>query len=97
MHWLTIWHRLLSDFWPFDRSAVAPNIVASVVQAVGVGVAAYALWPKLRRLVNRAVHRKATTYLGDIHAKLDHIITHHPDIPDFPVAKQPEPPVSSSS
>jgi hypothetical protein len=81
MHYLTIWHRVLADFWPIDASRVAPNILAALVQWLGVGAVAYAVWPRMRHAVNAWMKGHHTAGLADLHAKVDHIIKHHPDIP----------------
>ena len=39
------WGRFVQDFYPLDASRVAPNILASVVQYVILGVGAYLLYP----------------------------------------------------
>ena len=82
--------RLSADFWPPDNARIAPNIVASIVQAQVVLIAAALLWPPLRR----AIHQAITAHLAplhdshiELHAKLDHIIHHHPDIPTFPAQR----------
>ena len=87
-HWFAA--RLGQDFWPIDRSAIAPNLLASLVQAVGVVAIMAFFYPPMRRAVERAATRhkeelKAhiTSELALVHAKMDHIIEHHPDIPAF--------------
>ena len=81
--------RLSSDFWPPDRSFIAPNIVAAAVQAAVVALVVYLLYPRLRKAVDRWIkshlheHRQAMdAHLETLHKKLDHIIEHSPDIPN---------------
>ena len=50
-------HRFLHDFWPLDGSAIAPNIVASVVQYAVLLILAALLYPPVRRAVDRYVRR----------------------------------------
>lgn len=49
------------------------NISAGVVVALVASV----FWPPLRKRIHTFMDEK----MGDLHAKLDHIIAHHPDIP----------------
>ncbi len=83
MHWLTIWHRILADFWPLDASRIAPNIVASAAQYVGIAAVAYAVWPHLRHAVNAWLKGHHQSGVAELHAKLDHIIQHSSEIPAF--------------
>jgi hypothetical protein len=88
----TVWllSRLQSDFWPVDKATVAPNILASIVQAIVVALVVYLLYPRFRRAVDRWVkghlhdHRKAMdVHLAELHRKVDHLIEHS-DIPPLP-------------
>ena len=83
-------HRFLHDFWPLDASAIAPNIVASMVQYALLLILAALLYPPIRRAVDRYVRRHVdelkdhvTTEHRKVHDKLNHIIDHHPDIPPY--------------
>ena len=58
-------------FWPSDKGN-GPEALQQV--ALGVAVASL-LYPPLRAAWKRETER--------IHAKMDHIIKHHPDIPEF--------------
>jgi hypothetical protein len=40
-------------------------------------------WPPLRRLMSAFIRRHVHLANAELHAKLDHIIEHHPDIPEF--------------
>ena len=92
--------RLSADFWPLDASRVGPNLVASVVQWALVVLVASVVYPPLRHWIEgrfSELHSKlddhlakATAERSELHRKLDHIIKHHPDIPDLP-PKEPTP------
>jgi hypothetical protein len=82
--------RVAHDFWPIDQG-VAANILASFVCFVFATNATYLIWPHARRVANAWVrghlheHRKAMdVHLSELHRKVDHLIRHHPDIPDLP-------------
>lgn len=51
-------HRLGADFWPLDRSAVGPNLVAAAVQGGLVLVLAALFYPPARRAAHRFVDGK---------------------------------------
>ena len=86
--------RLGADFWPLDRSFVGPNLLASVVQWAVVLLVAALIWPPTRRRIDgfvtghlKPLHDNHAALLAsheEIQARLDHIIRHHPDLPDFP-------------
>ena len=91
-HWFAA--RLQSDFWPIDKATVAPNILASIIQAIVVVTVMAVFYPPLRRAIDAAAARhkneiKAhiTNELGEVHRKMDHIIYHHPDIPPRPTTE----------
>jgi hypothetical protein len=93
------WSRFLADFWPIDHSNVGPNLVASVVQYAIILIILALLYPPFRR----AVEKFAKEHVKDIkehisaehdifHEKLDHIIKHSNDIPEFvPSKERPKP------
>lgn len=59
--------------------------------ALGIGaVISYFVWPRLRAKVNGWMKHHTEAANAELHAKLDHIIRHHPDIPDFPSTKTPD-------
>ena len=68
--------RFMADFIPPDRSYVGPNLVASVIQWAAVGFVFALVYPPLRHWIERE--------LDHFHAKLDHVIENHPDIPNLP-------------
>ena len=90
--------RLRSDFYPLDRSYISPNIVAAFVQAVFVTIILSALYPPIRHRVEAwvtkhkddikahisAEHLVTHDKLQAVHERVQHVIEHHPDIPDFP-------------
>jgi hypothetical protein len=87
-HWF--WLRLQSDFWPVDKATVAPNIVASIIIFDVVTLTAALFYPPFKKALDKGLsrHTKAITSHvsaenADLHAKLDHIIKHHPDIPEM--------------
>lgn len=97
---IAVWHaRFPADFWPIDASRVAPNLIASVIQWAIILLAAALIWPPTRRRIHHfvdkkadsikahvtAAHAKAATDNAELHRKLDHIIQHHPDIPELPM------------
>ena len=78
------WNRFVSDFYPLDKSTVAPNILASVVQYAILLVAAYLLYPPFRRAVNKwmtghvdSLKTHISAEHDALHEKLDHLIAHH--------------------
>lgn len=78
--------RIKADFWPFDRSFVGPNLVASVVQWAVLALLVVVLYPPIRHWFEAEFHRgrqHVSEELSQVHAKLDHVIQHHPDIPPF--------------
>ena len=67
----TLFNRLGSDFWPLDRSAVAPNLVAAAVQGLIVFTFVYLFWKPLRDRVDGWVR-------AHLHAHhLAHVAPHH--------------------
>ena len=67
--------RLEQDFWPLDASRIAPNVMATVVQWVILAIVMAIVYPPFRRWVESEIDH--------VHQKLDHVIKHHPDIPEF--------------
>ena len=76
---ITGWHWLSSLWfnysWPSDKGngpeALQQTIIYFLIAALFI--------PVVRRFIQREFHKAH----ADIHAKLDHIIKHHPDIPEF--------------
>lgn len=60
-----------SYFWPSLKGNGPEALVQTVLYA---GIAAL-VWPPARRWFKREYQ--------EVHAKLDHVIKHHPDIPAF--------------
>lgn len=66
--------------WIWDGAgAVDGDVISTYVCVVISSIATYVAWPKLRKMVDRRVN-EATR---ELHAKMDHIIHHHPDIPEY--------------
>jgi hypothetical protein len=61
-------------FWPSDMG----NGPEALQQTVVYGAIAVIFVPVVRKWFRR--------HVAELHAKMDHIIKHHPDIPDLPVA-----------
>jgi hypothetical protein len=83
------WPRFLSDFWPLDKATVGPNLLASLLWGLTVGAFLLIFWPPFRRSMDNWVHK----HTEHLHAKLDHLIVNHPDVPNhvegIPDHKQP--------
>ena len=83
---LSVFHgRFNADFWPLDASRVGPNLVASVVQWIIIALVAYLVYPPVRKWIDAemAKGRKELHEKLDRNAKLmQHVIRHHPDIPN---------------
>ena len=80
-------HLWFAWFWPSDLG----NGPEAIQEAVVVAVATAIVWPPLRKRIHRFADRKlaeteaaARRERDELHRKLDHIIHHHPDIPDLP-------------
>ncbi len=78
VHWLDLFrHEVISTVaW----EPVKTNIGAGVWWAAIVGIVSAVLYPPLRKWVEHE--------LNQIHAKLDHIIEHHPEIPNLPKGRK---------
>lgn len=68
----------LAMMWTY--SAWAGNISAGII----VLVVSSLFWPPLRKRISAFLRGHLTSANSELHAKLDHIIFHSPDIPDFP-------------
>lgn len=87
-HWFAL--RLEADFWPIDASRVAPNILASAVQAVVVVLVLAVVYKPLKRRIEASLQRHKNDLMSHAHdlhkellARVNHIIRHHPDIPEY--------------
>jgi len=58
--------RLHADFWPVDKSRVAPNILATILQILAATPFLVLLWPPTRR----RIHRFVTRHTAPLHASL---------------------------
>jgi hypothetical protein len=77
------WSRFVQDFFPLDASRVAPNILASGVQFILIAIAAYLLYPPIKRAVDAYARRHldeikahVSAEHAKIHARLDVHETH---------------------
>jgi len=63
---------------------VKTNIGAGVWWAVIVTIVTSIVYPPLRRAIEAFVERHVHAGSQELHKKLDHIIKHHPEIPEIP-------------
>lgn len=75
-HWGWFLRRIAEDFWPIDKSRVAPNILASTVQWIVVGLIATFLYRPIKRWINAE--------LDHVNAKIDHAIQENPNTTPLP-------------
>lgn len=69
--------RLVQDFWPVDNARIAPNIIASIVQAAFYSAILYTVWPKFREFVNglsKDISRQHKRYLDE---QTESLKSHH--------------------
>jgi Tfp pilus assembly protein PilE len=64
------------------------DVVATLIWVIIAAIVTTIFYPPLRKAVERFVKRHLEAGTAELHAKLDHIIEHHPDIPPFPTKKQ---------
>jgi len=70
--------------WPAGGSGGIPgDVVATLVWVIIAFVTVSVLWPPARRSIERFVKGHLAEGNAELHAKLDHIIKHHPDIPPY--------------
>jgi len=75
--------------WPAGGSGGIPgDVVATLIWVILAGIATSIFYPPLRRAVEKYVKRHFEEGTAELHAKLDHIIEHHPDIPPYHSKKQ---------
>ena len=67
---------------------VKTNIGAGVWWAGIVSIVTGIVYPPIRNRVENFVKRHVEAGNRDLHDKLNHIIKHHPDIPDFDKDKE---------
>jgi len=76
--------------WPAGGSGGIPgDVVATLIRVILAAIATTLLYPPLRKALESFVKRHIASGTAELHAKLDHIIEHHPDIPPYE-AKKPE-------
>ena len=66
-----LWTFWLNYFW----ASLKGNGPEAIIQTIVYAGIAYAVYPPFRKWL---MHET-----GELHAKMDHIIRHHPDIPDY--------------
>lgn len=68
-------HTLYILWFGYFKPSLYGNGPEALVQTIAYAAVAMAVWPPARRW--------ATRETAHLHAKMDHIIKHHPDIPVF--------------
>jgi hypothetical protein len=77
----TFWDRWV---WPAGGSGGMPgDVVATLIWVIIAAIATTLLYPPFRRAIEAFVKRHIAEGTSELHAKLDHIIEHHPDIPPY--------------
>jgi hypothetical protein len=78
--------------WPAGGSGGIPgDVVATLVWVILAAIATTIFYPPVRKAVERFLKRHLQAETAELHAKLDHIIEHHPDIPPYKSKNPPEP------
>ena len=79
----------IADFWthwiwPAGLSGGIPgDVFATLIWVVIAAIVSTIIYPPLRHRIEAWLHHHLKSEQAELHAKLDHIIRHHPDIPDF--------------
>jgi hypothetical protein len=77
--------------WPAGGSGGIPgDIIATFLRVILAAIATTIFYPPLRKAVEASIKRHISAGTAELHAKLDHIIEHHLDIPPFPTKKSSE-------
>jgi hypothetical protein len=70
--------------WPAGGSGGIPgDVVATLIWVILAAITTSIFYPPLRKAVERFIKRHFEAANAELHAKLDHIIEHHPDIPPY--------------
>jgi hypothetical protein len=70
--------------WPAGGSGGIPgDVVATLIWVILAAIATTIFYPPLRRAIEKFIKRHFEAATAELHAKLDHIIEHHPDIPPY--------------
>jgi hypothetical protein len=84
---VTFWDRWV---WPAGGSGGIPgDVVATLIWVIIAAIATTIFYPPVRRAIEKYVKRHFEAATSELHAKLDHIIEHHPDIPPYVSKKDP--------
>ena len=74
--WAWVWDHVYHDFWPLDSSRIGPNILASAIQWVVVGLVLTFVYRPIKQWINRE--------LDHVNAKIDHAINKNPNVAPLP-------------
>jgi hypothetical protein len=70
--------------WPAGGSGGIPgDVLATLIWVLLAAIATSVFYPPVRRAVEKFLKRHLQEETAEIHAKLDHIIKYHPDIPPY--------------
>ena len=72
-------HTLYILWFGYFKPSLYGNGPEALVQTAAYAAIAVAIYPPLRKFIEREAHSGEAL----LHEKLDHLIKHHPDIPDF--------------
>jgi hypothetical protein len=76
--------------WPAGGSGGIPgDVVATLIWVILAAIATTIFYPPVRKAVEKFVKRHIEAGTAELHAKLDHIIEHHPDIPPYVSKNEP--------
>jgi hypothetical protein len=78
---------MIYNFWyHYEVPSLYGNGPEAVTELIVVGIVTALLIPPIRKWIQgefHKVHSKIDAGHAELHAKMDHIIKHHPDIPEF--------------
>jgi hypothetical protein len=77
--------------WPAGGSGGIPgDVVATLIWVIIAAIATTIFYPPFRKALEKFVKRHLQAETAELHAKLDHIIAHHPDIPPYVSKNAPQ-------
>ena len=76
-----MWHEITYLWFGYAWPSLKGNGPEALIQTVAYAAVAVAVYPPLRHWASRET--------AHLHAKMDHIILHHPDIPPFHPGARP--------